>query len=740
MKKFKLFSIAVVSLFFLQACGSSNTSSIHETDTPIDTTPQPTATTIVDVAVADGNFTTLVAALEATGLDATLSDTSGSFTVFAPTDDAFALLGQETIDGLLNDLDTLTDILTYHVISGEVDASTAVASAGTLVEMVNGDQVGLSLDGENLLVNLATVTVTDIQADNGIIHVIDAVLMPLADRAEPTLNIVETAIAAGSFDTLVSVLQAAGLDAALADESRSFTVFAPTDEAFAMIGAETIANLLANPDVLADILLQHVVEAEVLSTTAFSLNGQSASTLSGAAIPVSINNALNSLLFGGATVTVKDIYASNGVIHVIDMVVVADVELPGPAMSIVDVAMANGNFTTLVAALQATGLDTVLDDPETNFTVFAPSDDAFALLGQETIDSLLANTVTLSGILLNHVLPDGIVLQDTAVTIAQSANKMVTTAVNQDISLSLSDGTLYANKSAVSLTDITADNGVIHVIDQVILPLATKFEPTVSIVDVATSDPRFSTLVDALTAADLVTTLADENATFTVFAPTNDAFAKIESTALSDLLADTTTLSSVLLNHVVSGAEINALNAFAANGTDVGAASGDNVSVNLVNFTQTTNAANDEVAYNSEMEMLVGGSNSAQPGYTLYVFDEDLGTSSSACSSVCAVAWPPVLVTDDEVSNIPGLSIITRDDDSKQAAYLGRPLYFFQSDSAPGDNNGDGLGGVWWSVSQEQVSLQVQGSNVTTTDIYTTNGVIHVIDTVITDNLIQRPL
>ena len=739
MKTLKLFGITVVSLFFLQACGSSNTS-IHETDTPIDTTPEPTATTIVDVAVADGNFTTLVAALQATGLDATLSDTSESYTVFAPTDDAFALLGQETIDGLLNDLDTLTDILTYHVISGEVDAAAAIASVGNLVEMVNGDKVGLSLDGENLLVNVATVTITDIQADNGIIHVIDAVLMPLADRAEPTMNIVDTAIAAGSFDTLISVLQATGLDSALADESRSFTVFAPTDEAFAMISAETIAALLANPDVLTDILLQHVVEAEVLSTTAFSLNGQSASTLSEAAIPVSINSALNSLLFGGATVTVKDIYATNGVIHVIDMVVIADVELPDPAMSIVDVAMANGNFTGLVAALQATGLDTVLDDPESNFTVFAPSDDAFALLGQETIDALFADTVTLSGILLNHVLPDVIVLQDTAVMIAQSANKMVTTAVNQDVSLSLSDGTLYANKSAVSLTDIAADNGVIHVIDQVILPLATKLTPTTSIVDVATSDPRFSTLVDALTTADLVSTLADENATFTVFAPTNDAFAKIESTALSDLLADTTALNNVLLNHVVSGAEINALNAFAANGTDVGTASGDNVSVKLVNFTQTTNAANDEVAYNSEMEMLVGGSNSAQPGYTVYVFDEDLGTSSSACNSVCAVAWPPVLVTDAEVSNIPGLSIINRDDNSKQAAYLGRPLYFFQSDSAPGDNNGDGVGGAWWSVSQEQVSLQVQGSNVTTTDIYTTNGVIHVIDTVITDNLIPRPL
>ena len=732
MKTLKLLSITVVSLFFLQACGSSNTS-IHETDTPIDTTPEPTATTIVDVAVADGNFTTLVAALQATGLDATLSDTSGSFTVFAPTDDAFALLGQETIDALLNDLDTLTNILTYHVISGEVDAAAAIASAGNLVEMVNGDMVSLSLDGDNLLVNVATVTITDIQADNGIIHVIDAVLMPLADRAEPTLNIVDTAIAAGSFDTLVSVLQTTGLDAALADESRSFTVFAPTDEAFAMIDAETIAALLANPDVLTDILLQHVVEAEVLSTTAFSLNGQSAETLSGVAIPVSINSALNSLSFGGATVTVKDIYASNGVIHVIDMVVVADVELPAPAMSIVDVALANGNFTTLVAALQATGLDTVLDDPESNFTVFAPSDGAFALLGQETINSLLADTAALTEILLYHVLPGATVLQDGAVTIAQSVDSIVTTANTQDVSLSFTDGTLYVNKSAVSLTDITADNGVIHVVDQVILPLSAKAEPTMSIVDVATSNAEFSTLVDALTAADLVSTLADESATFTVFAPTNEAFSKIESSALDALLADATALTNVLLKHVVSGAEINALNAFAANGSDVETTGGDTISVDLVNFAQTANGANDEVAYNSAMEVLVGGTNSAQPGFTLYVFDNDLGTSGSVCNGGCAGAWPPVLVTDDEVGNIPGLSIITRDDDSKQAAYLGRPLYFFQSDLAPGDTNGDAVGGVWWAVNQEQVSLQVQGSNVITTDIYTTNGVIHVIDTVITN-------
>jgi uncharacterized surface protein with fasciclin (FAS1) repeats len=90
-------------------------------------------------------------------------------------------------------------------------------------------------------------------------------------------------------------------------------------------------------------------------------------------------------------------------------------------------------------------------------------------------------------------------------------------------------------------------------------------------------------------------------------------------------------------------------------------------------------------------------------------------------------------VTDGEVENIPGLTTIERDDGTMQASYKGRPLYFFASDSVAGDMTGQGLNDVWWTVKQEQVSLQVQGSNVTTTDIYTTNGVIHVIDTVITN-------
>ena len=656
-----------------------------------------------------------------------------SFTVFAPTDDAFALLGDETIAALLDDTDTLTDILTYHVIGAEIDSSAAISSAGSTVEMVNGDSTGLSLDGDNLLVNTVTVTTVDVEADNGVIHVIDAVLIPPVDKGTPTMNIVDTAVSAGDFGTLVTALQAAGLDATLADETQSFTVFAPTDAAFAMIDPDTLDLLLADTDALSDVLLQHVVSGEVSSVTAYTLNGLSATTASGAEIPVAINSELDTLTFGGATVTTTDIYTTNGVIHVIDMVVVADVELPSPPSSIVDVAVANGSFTTLVAALQATGLDTVLDDPEATFTVFAPTDAAFGLLGQGAVSALLDDPDTLKNILLYHVIQGSEVLQDGALTVAQSDANKVEMANGAETALSLANNTLFVNKSAVSLADVMADNGVIHVVDQVITVPAAKGEPTQTIVDIAASNDDFSTLVTALTAADLVTTLSDTSATFTVFAPTNAAFDKIDDATLDGLLADTDALTAILLKHVVNNSEIDSVSAFAANGADVPSIGGDSLSVSLQNFSQTVDGASDEVAYDSASEMLVGGTNSSRPGLTLYVFDSDLGTSGSTCNDGCATTWPPVVVDDAEVNNIPGLSLIDRDDGSSQAAFKGRPLYFYANDTAAGDTNGQAVNGAWWQVDQEQVELQVQGSGVTTFDLYGTNGVIHVIDTVITN-------
>ena len=733
MSRLKHVLLTCCTVLFLQACNDDDNTPTQVTPTP--EPPAETPTTIVDVAVSDGNFTTLVAALQATGLDQTLADSTSTFTVFAPTDAAFAKLGQDTIDALLADTDTLSSILTYHVVSGSVDAEAAIAAAGTKVTTVNMADIGLSLVDGTLFVNNAAVTATDVAADNGLIHVIDTVILPPAEATAPTSNIVETAVAAGSFNSLVAALQATELDATLADETQSFTVFAPTDDAFAMIGEDTLNTLLANPDVLSSILLQHVVPGSVDAVTAYTLNGMNATTASGAMIPVALNSAESrQLTFGGANVTMTDIMTTNGIIHVIDTVVVADVAIPTAAQSIVDVAAGAGSFNTLVAALQATGLDTVLANTGEQFTVFAPTDAAFALLGEETITALLNDTDTLSNILLYHVISGATILQDGAVSVAQSDSSLVTMANMQQSALSLSGSMLYVNASKVSMADIMADNGVIHVVDQVILPPAARGEPTMTIAEVASSNADFETLTAALTAAGLVDTLADANANFTVFAPTDAAFDKIEDSTLSALLADTTSLTNVLLQHVVSG-EIPSLNSYAANGANVNTLANNDVTVALVNNTEAANDDTTEVAYDAMNQRLVGGMGSSNPGLTLYVFDNDLGTAGSVCNDSCAEAWPPVLVTDGNVSSLAGLSTVTRDDGSLQAAYQGRPLYFFVNDTMAGETNGQGVNNVWWQVDQPQVALQIQGSNVITTDIYTTNGVIHVIDSVITETL-----
>lgn len=447
-------------IVLLAACSDSN----DALPTPPEPSPE-VANTIVDVAIEAGNFTTLVEALQATGLDATLADDAGTFTVFAPTDEAFAALGQDTINQLLSDPDTLSDILLYHVISGDaVNAETALSLAGTTVEMANGDLVALTIRGGELFINNARVVTTDIEASNGIIHAIDAVLLPLPD-AEPSGNIVEVAQAAGDFGTLLAAAQAAGLDGVLADETATLTLFAPTDAAFAALGDDAINALLADPDMLSDVLLYHVIQgAAVSSIQATALIGQEASMANGDPASISLREA--GLFINDSQIVITDIAATNGVIHVIDAVL-SPPAASGEVGSIVDVAVAAGNFTTLVAALQATGLDATLSDETAQFTVFAPTDEAFDKLGQGTIDSLLADTDALSNILLYHVIADQVVNAETALTLNGS---MVEMANGDTITVTIREGSLFVNDSKVIVTDVEASNGIIHAIDTVLTP------------------------------------------------------------------------------------------------------------------------------------------------------------------------------------------------------------------------------------------------------------------------------
>jgi uncharacterized surface protein with fasciclin (FAS1) repeats len=277
--------------------------------------------TVVNIAADSGDFTILVAALEAAGLDSVLLDRDATFTVFAPNDAAFQELGQSTIDALLDDPDRLTDILLYHVIQGtQVEAVDAIAAAGSKQEMANGDEVALSLCGSDLCVNLSEVISEDLLAENGVVHVIDKVLIPPTEMGMPTDNIAETAIAAGSFTTLVQALQAANLVSTLENEAETFTVFAPTDAAFDLIPDATLTALLADTDALTNVLLQHVIIGSAVdSVTAFTLNGTSRNTAADEDVTIEIVDGV--LEIQGSPVSMFDIYASNGVIHVIDAVI-----------------------------------------------------------------------------------------------------------------------------------------------------------------------------------------------------------------------------------------------------------------------------------------------------------------------------------------------------------------------------------------------------------------------------------
>ena len=282
--------------------------------------------TIAEIAVENGSFNTLVAALDAAGLVPTFADeNAGPFTVFAPTDDAFAAALEAlglTAEELLADTELLTTVLTYHVVEGEVLAETVVTldSATTL----QGSDISIAVvDGGVVLNDSVNVVATDIIATNGVIHVIDAVLLPPAPAEEPMAELPTIADIAieNDFTVLVAALDAAGLVPTFADENAGpFTVFAPTDDAFAAaleaLGL-TAEELLADTELLTTVLTYHVVEGEVLAETVVTLD--SATTLQGSDISIAVVDG-GVVLNDSVNVVATDIMASNGVVHVIDAV------------------------------------------------------------------------------------------------------------------------------------------------------------------------------------------------------------------------------------------------------------------------------------------------------------------------------------------------------------------------------------------------------------------------------------
>jgi uncharacterized surface protein with fasciclin (FAS1) repeats len=504
--------------------------------------------TVVDIAI-DNGFTSLTAAVIKAELLPTLTNPFATYTVFAPTNEAFdnlaTALGTD-VSGLLA-LPTLSDILTYHVLDIEVPAS-GVTNGAIVQPLSATNTLKLTLTGNgNVFVNQAEVTATDIEADNGIVHVLNAVVLPVETVADVAID--------NGFTTLTTAVVTAELLPALTDPFATYTVFAPTNEAFdnlATISGTDINGLLSIPE-LADIILYHVLDVQVPSSAVS--NGaivQPISNINSLKLTVTSNGGV---FVNQAEVTAVDITASNGIVHVLDAVVL-------PFETVADIAIDNG-FTTLTTAVVTAELLPALTDPFAAYTVFAPTNEAFdnlaTALGTD-VNGLLG-LPNLADVLTYHVL-------DIPVFADDITNGAIVQPLSGTNSLKLTvtgNGEVFVNQANVSAVDIEADNGIVHVLDAVVLPFET-------VADVAI-DNGFSTLTTAVVTAELLPALTDPFATYTVFAPTNEAFNDLAAALGTDVngllalpnLADVLTYhvldSEVLAAQVTNGAIVQPLSA-----------------------------------------------------------------------------------------------------------------------------------------------------------------------------------
>ena len=442
-------------------------------------------------------------------------------------------------------MDLLTSILTHHVAGGSVYSTDL--SDGMMVTTLNGTELMVTIDDNGVMIDNAMVTVADIAADNGVVHVIDAVLIP---ENEP-YTVVDIIVDSENHTTLETAVVAAGLVETLSGEG-PFTVFAPTDDAFNALPEGTLDAVLADMDLLTSILTHHVAGGSVYSTDLS--DGMMVTTLNGTELMVTIDD--NGVMIDNAMVTVADIAADNGVVHVIDAVLIPEdgceddnetidelfgamfvndcealveylmtnynyteyqacnwdgqpmfsldtsiseicecscQDVEEETITVVDIIANSENHNTLEYALGEAGFIEYLSG-EGPFTVFAPTDDAFDALPEGTLDAVLTDFELLASILKYHVVTESVYSTDL------SDGMMVTTLEGSDLTVTIDENGVMINDAMVTVADIEADNGVVHVIDAVLIP---ENEPY-TVVDIIVDSENHNTLETAVVTAGLV--------------------------------------------------------------------------------------------------------------------------------------------------------------------------------------------------------------------------------------------
>lgn len=480
-KYLSIFAIALITLFSFTACEEDND---EKDKAPMDS--------IVTIAQGNTSLTTLVSALTMfPDLVQALSN-DGDYTVFAPTNEAFAALLQATGQSSLDDIpeDVIERLLKYHVIAGSALMSTDLSDGQMASTLLSADdEITVSINGSSVFINSAEVATANVEASNGVIHIIDAVLVPELESSIVN-TILEPAYFNKNFSTLTAAVVKAGLVETLADPNAEFTLFAPDNAAFEAAGINSIDGLSA--DDLAPILTYHVIGSEIFAD-GLPATGSAVTTLGGD-FYLSINESgvyINGATqITGATLSGEALDYDNGVVHLINRTLV-------PASdNIVNIAVAasqaaqGAEFGQLVAALSAVEADGTTDalitilSGDGPFTVFAPTDAAFqslyTLAGVADFNALVSaiGIGTIEVVLKYHVLGARIFSTDIPNALGGNAGISLETlagssfTLNSNLTITDSDAALSLGTADASIidTDIFGTNGVIHVINEVILP------------------------------------------------------------------------------------------------------------------------------------------------------------------------------------------------------------------------------------------------------------------------------
>jgi len=551
----------------------------ESTPVPEDTTLEEVAApdtdvSILDIATANPDFETLVTALELAGLVNALEG-DGPFTVFAPTNEAFVAA---EIEFLLEPswIKHLQSVLLYHVAEGSYLSSNLDAAGDEIPSLFEEEPINVT-SVVPFTVNDVAVATADIFATNGVVHVVEDVLLP----AFTELDIVELAAATpAQFSTLVDLLILANLTETL--QSGVYTVFAPTNTAFEDLDEDTLTFLRSEEglETLTDILLYHVspgiayADGVEVGDAAESLQGSNI-TVTKAGKNVELNDA--------ATVEIADILASNGVLHAIDTVLIppedeelmaenatgapemADAEpettvsaqesnatagdepdglAPVGQLNLKDWVFLGEEYSTLYELLNATGLTESLAG-EGPLTLFAPDNNAFGNLPDAAKYSEPEWYAHLYDILLYHIVPGDMMSTD----LVEGMEALTVLGANLTVT-SIDPVVLLNDDATVVSPDSVVSNGVAHGLDSVLLPPSAVND----IIDVAVLSPFFAELVGLVVASGLEDAFRGEGP-FTFFAPTNNAINSLDDETKANLTSPEgiAQLQRILQYHVVPG-------------------------------------------------------------------------------------------------------------------------------------------------------------------------------------------